>query len=253
MCSRLLSFDDKALCPECMKAYENHKNRNCSRCAKKLDSCSCTTKYLDSHYIKEIYKVYRYSKTKEQTPWNYLIYSLKQDNRRDVVDFLSSELYNSVINNNEDILSKREEYIITNVPRRPDAIREYGYDHSKDLAKKLAKRLGIKYLSLLKSKTKKAQKSTLADQRIKNVKLDYHKRNINLKNKRVIIVDDIITTGASMGAAATLIRGLGTKKISAAAVSIAYHDMYKPFLLPYQMKKYKSKYYFNRKKRTYIR
>ena len=47
----------------------------------------------------------------------------------------------------------------------------------------------------------------------------------DVDGKDVIIVDDIVTTGSSMGAAATLIRGLGCRKIYAAAVSIAYPDI----------------------------
>ncbi len=254
MCEERLDYGERALCPRCLSEYQNHKERNCSRCAKRLNSCSCTSKYLDRHYVKRVSKVFRYTKTRQDTAWNYLIYSLKQDNRRDVFDFLSDELVCSIRNTTPRLDEQRSSFLITNVPRRRGAVREYGYDHARELAKRVAKKLGIKYVALLKSKTKKAQKTTFGEDRVKNVSLDYARACPKcLKGKQVIIVDDIITTGASVGAAATLIRGLGTKKIYAASVSIAYHDLYKPFMLPYEAKRYKSKYYFNRKKRTYIR
>ena len=45
----------------------------------------------------------------------------------------------------------------------------------------------------------------------------------------MIIVDDIITTGASMGMAAVLLKAVGAGRIVAAAVSIAYKDPYIKF------------------------
>ena len=48
-----------------------------------------------------------------------------------------------------------------------------------------------------------------------------------LVGKKVIIVDDIVTTGASMAHCATLIRALGTKNIVGAEISIAYKDEFK--------------------------
>ena len=91
------------------------------------------------------------------------------------------------------------------------------------MAKEVAKSLGAKYISLLKSNSKKAQKSLEHSERMKNANFDLIK-DVDLTGKGVIIIDDVITSGASMGCAAALIRSLGCKNIVAASLGIAYKD-----------------------------
>ena len=114
------------------------------------------------------------------------------------------------------------------MPRRRAAIKKYGIDHAKILAKALAKRLGCQYVSCLISKSKLPQKSTFAKERISNAEFDL--KNVDIKGKRVIIVDDIVTTGASLGSCAALLHAVGAKEIVGCAIAVAYKDKYKPFL-----------------------
>lgn len=225
VCNERLDLYDRGLCQSCKSIYEMHKTRNCSRCAKELNRCSCSNEYLKSHSVKKHFKLFRYLHTDQAIPGNKLIYSLKQDNREDVIDFLAEELVECVKNNIEVI--DNEKWLITNVPRRKGAIIKFGYDHTEALAKKIAAKLHIKYLKLLKSKSKKAQKEVRGLDRLLNANFDYlFKRDINLKGKTVLIIDDIITTGASMGSCALLIRGLGARECIALTVASAYNDEY---------------------------
>jgi ComF family protein len=155
-----------------------------------------------------------------------LIYRLKRDNRHDVVEFLVDELKESLLNKNISF----ENTIFTNVPRRRVSVRKYGFDHAEVLARALAKDLGTEYKKLLVSKAKRDQKKSQGkDERIKNAEFDYKRNAPDITGKSVIIVDDIITTGASISACATLLKGLGAKRIAALALSIAYSDEYVPF------------------------
>ena len=224
-CGEKLSFYDRCLCPSCLSEYEAWKGRNCSVCTNLLPYCTCSNYYLKTHYVHKVIKVYRYKSINVDTPQNRVIYALKQSNRSDVFDFLAEELSESITNNLD--LTDKEGYVITNVPRRPRAIRKFGYDHAKVLAKRVGKILGIEYRCLLVSRAKKAQKKLYKYDRRRNAKFRYKRKNeIDLSGKTVIIVDDIITTGASVGIAAAMIRALGTKKLIGASVGIAYKDMY---------------------------
>lgn len=222
-CGERIDIDDGPLCKSCTVDYNEVKLRNCSRCALPLYECSCSNEFLENHYIKRLIKVYRYVQHHTFTPSNNIIYSLKRDNREDVVSFLSSELESAVRKS----ITNPEEYIITNVPRRRVAIKKYGIDHSRQLAKALAKRLGAKYASYLKSRSKLPQKKTFAEMRISNAEFDI--KNIDLKGKKIIIVDDITTTGASLGSCAALLRASGAKEIVGAVIAVAYNDKYTPF------------------------
>ncbi len=229
-CGERLLITHKSLCEKCKAEYDELMLSDCSICAKPLSKCSCSNSYLKKHYIHKVIKVFRYDSGRESAA-NKLIYNLKRENRDDVIDFLSDELYKSFQNSE----IKLENTVITNVPRRNKSIRKYGYDHSKLLAKALAKKLGVEFVSLLVSHAKSDQKQKRGrEERVKNAEFDYRRKTTDISGKNVIILDDIITTGASMSAAAMLIHGLGAKKIIGAALAIAYKDDYTPPLyVPY--------------------
>ncbi len=223
-CGERLDIDDDALCKRCVPEYEEIKKRNCSRCAKLLCECPCSNEFLENHYVKRLIKVFRYVRHRDDTVANNLIFSLKRDNREDVLKFLSGELVVAVKNS----ISDTDSYIITNVPRRKRAIIKFGIDHAELLARELSRRLGCEFRPLLKSKSKRAQKTTHGQERIKNAEFDI--ADINLKGKRIILVDDIVTTGASLGSCAALLRSVGAKEIVGASLAVAYKDKYTPFL-----------------------
>ena len=220
-CGERLDIDDNVLCKKCKREYEELKNRNCSRCAKPLFSCSCSNEFLSTHYVKRLVKVFRYLGHHGYTPGMHLLFSLKKDNREDVLDFLSRELADSI----KVSVTNIEEYLVTNVPRRRRAIIKFGIDHSEILAKRIAKIFGIKYKKLLTSKTKRAQKSLEGKERISNAEFDI--KDVSIKGQRILLIDDIVTTGASLGSAAALLHSIGAKEIVGATLSIAYKDEYK--------------------------
>ena len=227
LCKEKLDYEDRGLCKKCLVEYKRHKQRDCPHCAHILSECSCSYPYLKSHGIKKFIKLFRYSKAEASMPSNYLIYSLKQDNRSDVLSFLADELA-CAIRYSFDLT--KSEYVITNVPRRKTAIVNFGYDHAERLARAVADRLGIEYVALLKSESKRAQKTVYGEARRQNAKFDYIcDDDYTLKGKSVILVDDIVTTGSSMTNCATLIRGLKPKRIIGACLGTAYREPYVDF------------------------
>lgn len=218
-CKTRLDYGENALCLKCSAEFEQFKTRNCSRCARKLNMCSCSNDFLEAHYIKRTIKCFRYLNRNDATPGNALIYSLKRDNRSDVLKRCADELEIAIRNS----VPTPDSYVFTNVPRRKSAIIEHGIDHSELLARELAKRFDAEYISLLKSNAKKPQKSLETADRFKNADF-YISKNIDLTGRAVILVDDIITSGASMSKAASLIRSLGSREINAVSLAIAYKD-----------------------------
>ena len=218
-CKTRLDYSDKALCPKCSGEFEELLTRNCSRCARKLSLCDCSNEFLSGHFVRRVIKCFRYIDRGVPNPANSLIYSLKRDNRNDVLELCTNMLAKAISAS----VSEPQKYIFTNVPRRKAAIIEHGIDHSALLAKALADRFGAEYLPLLRSNSKKAQKSLERQDRMKNADFSLV-REPDLTGRSVIIVDDIITSGASMSMAASLIRSLGARNITAACLAIAYKD-----------------------------
>ena len=223
-CGEILSIEDMGLCKACKVKYDDAKKKNCSVCSNPLPKCRCTNKYLESHFIHKHVKVFRY-RSGEETPENSLIYKLKRDNRRDIVKFLSEELSDAIKNS----VKIDGNVIITSVPRRKSAKIKYGIDHAEMLGVSVAKILGCSYLKTLKSKAKRAQKKAESpEKRIENANFSTVNDSLDLTGKTVILVDDIVTTGASMGACAFHLKSIGAKKIISASVATAYKDTYVP-------------------------
>ena len=219
-CKAHLSYGERALCAECLEKYKHIKVRNCAKCAKVLSRCTCANEYLESHSVKSVIKVFRYKNRDENLPANSVIYSLKKDNRSDVLSFCTDELVDALSASVDNI----SECIVTNVPRRRAQIVKYGIDHAELLARSVAKRTSATYMRILKSNVKTAQKEMYGKDRVNNISFDYIDDSVDLKGKTVILVDDIITTGASVGAAGLLLRGLGAKRVIGASLAIAYKD-----------------------------
>ena len=218
-CGERLEVDDLALCRACNDEYLNFTMHDCSICGELLSNCTCVNRHLASHSVKGLFKVVRYRPGDEVLPSNRLIYSLKRAHRADVVSFIAGEIEESLKNAAFDLSA----CIFTNVPRRREAYRQYGYDHAKLLSRELARRFGAEYRELLVSKSKRAQKRLSSEERVRNAEFEY-KGKFDLGKKTVIIVDDLVTTGASMGAAAMLLKMSGAGKIYGACFAIAYKD-----------------------------
>lgn len=227
-CKERLDLEDGPLCKACVKEYEAHKRiKNCSVCSKVLEWCVCSNDYLESHYVKKLLKVCRYTHREDRKiPSNHLIYSIKRDNRKDVLEYMSGEIL-SVINNN---LKIDDSFIVCSVPRSRKNYIKYGIDHAALLSKHVASKIGIPYVQPLRSLAKLQQKETLANQRFSNAEFDY-KKELDLTGKRILLFDDIVTTGASMGACASLLHALGAKEIIGCAYAIAFRDKPDPLYI----------------------
>lgn len=218
-CGVGLSIRELALCEKCQRELFVGRERDCSRCAKPLSECSCAPEYLTNHFVKRLSKTYRYLPTNENKPLSALIFALKNTGRADVVELCAEIMAKAIAN----VFEKPTELIFTNVPRRRASILHFGHDHAELLSRRLAKHFSAEYKPLLKSLTKREQKKLSHEERLKNVVL-CPRKDIDLKGKRIIVIDDVVTTGASLGTAASVIRSLGAKDIGGSALAIAYRD-----------------------------
>ena len=218
-CREKLDVNDAALCGRCLDKFVIHKERTCSVCFNTYDKCVCVNEVLRKGGVKRLIKCYRYVTYEDTLPSNSLIYSLKRDNRRDVLSFLSKELSVAIRNG----IAVYEDYFITNVPRRKRSIIKYGFDHTALLAKAVAKELNIPYVKTLKSLAKHSQKKLSHKQRGENARFKAISKK-RVENNRFIIIDDVVTTGASMVSSAKSLKSFGAKSVVGASIAIAYPD-----------------------------
>ena len=103
---------------------------------------------------------------------------------------------------------------MTYAPRRRRVEKKYGFDQSKLLAKEIGRQLSIEVKPTLINKGKRAQKLLTKEERRKNAQASYFlKKNLNLSGKTVLLVDDLITSGATMKAASELLYKVGANDV----------------------------------------
>ena len=133
-----------------------------------------------------------------------VIFELKRHGFKRLVDFLSDELYDLILETMPDTRDFSN-FVIVSIPRHPKNYIFGAHDGVRDIGVSLAERMNCIYLpALSKPLFAKEQKNLDYLERISNneifVKKDYRKK---LYKKRVIIIDDVVTTGASVKSAAS--------------------------------------------------
>ena len=111
---------------------------------------------------------------------------------------------------------------ITWVPLSRQRLRKRGYDQAQLLAQEIAKKYKVPCVPMLrKTRNNPAQSGTgNAEKRRQNVKNVYAVLpEASIRGKRILLVDDIVTTGATLGACAHILRNAGASYICAATLA----------------------------------
>jgi competence protein ComFC len=114
--------------------------------------------------------------------------------------------------------------IVVSVPVHSARLRERGYNQAELIARPLARRLGVPYRSYLLLRTRPRPdklKLTLRD-RWRTVKGAYAIRDgERVDNLRVLLVDDVMTTGATLDACSRALRAAGASSVVGLVVARA--------------------------------
>lgn len=108
---------------------------------------------------------------------------------------------------------------IVPIPTVASHIRQRGYDHVRLIAQQFAKTRGIQLAPALNRQTTTMQRGATAKQRDEQAKKAYGCSVKLDPNKVYLLIDDVITTGATMKYAAKTLRDAGAKKVWVASVS----------------------------------
>lgn len=104
---------------------------------------------------------------------------------------------------------------ITAVPLSKQRYKERGYNQAEIVAKDLGKIINVEYFDILKKvKNNKIQHTLNLEERRNNVKNVYDVQGeINIKDKKIIICDDIITSGNTLAECVRVLLELGAVEV----------------------------------------
>ena len=187
VCGICGKLDKNSLCNKCKIGLQ--KNALC-----KIENYKDTSSYFDEH----IY-LFQYTGEIRDTILKYK-FNEKSYIYRTFLEF---------IKNNEEMCSQIKKYdIIIPVPVSKKRFKQRGYNQSALIAKNLAKTLNIDYKEnvLIKIKDNKPQSEMGQDKRKSNVKDVYKIKNKEkIYQKKVLILDDIFTTGNTVNECAKVL------------------------------------------------
>lgn len=107
--------------------------------------------------------------------------------------------------------------IVSYVPTATSRYRQRGYDQSQLLARTLARKLKLPFVPLLSRSGQARQVGARRSQRLRQLEGAFRPRNTyTASGASVLLVDDIVTTGATLEAAARALKAAGAKTVNAA-------------------------------------
>lgn len=148
-----------------------------------------------------------------------LIHQLKYQNNQEIGTFLGNWFGNILLERNP---FKLVDHIIP-VPLHQKKQKKRGYNQLTQFGKSLSNVLNIPFLSdvLVKTNASKTQTGKKRLERFTNLESKFKLHNANIiQNKHLLLIDDVITTGATLEACSKELLKAGNVKISIATIAL---------------------------------
>ena len=199
-------------CVFCSKFLKKSERSICSVCSQRLPKTSQAAYKASGHYFEICVSPFYYTGIVRDS-----LHRFKFANARENVKYYGEILADCI----RDELSGRYD-IISWVPVSREHLRSRGYDQSMLLAQCTASSLGETAVeALLKIRNTEVQsRITDRNERTRNVRGAYSAAAPELiRDKRILLIDDIITTGATLSECAKTLRMAGAKSVVCAALA----------------------------------
>jgi len=193
------------ICESCFGRLKNqlHGSAMCSRCGKPADSCICQ----NISAISECVSVFKYGDDTRN-----LMEKLKTDGSdataKQLAEMMASRYFSSDLCN----ISFN---CITYVPSSAERTAAKGFDHAQRLAKQLSLKLNIPCIAppIKQTSDYRAQHTLARNERFENADRGYALSDGKAISGNLLLVDDIITTGATLDRCAKLLLICGADKV----------------------------------------
>ena len=212
---------DKALfgeeiCPGCLPKLKYVRQPSCMRCGKPLEDEAkeyCSDCSGGKHWFVQGKAVWVHQGAVSQ-----MLYRYKYENRRDYTDFLASQAsakYGKWI-------KMRGIDCIMPIPLHKKKQNQRGYNQAELLARQISQNVHIPIDAhcLIRTRNTVPQKELSDKERKKNLKNAFKIRRNVVQYKKVLLVDDIYTTGSTIDAAAQALQKAGAEEVYFLCMSI---------------------------------
>jgi ComF family protein len=208
-CKMKLSSTEDTMCISCLSKIQMTSKERLKR--------EFDRKFLNNNIVSDFFSPYVFEKDKEL---QHAIHSLKYENKFPIGIFLGKTLANKIKTDR----SNWNIDLIIPIPLHQLKKAERGYNQSFYIAKGIGKILKITFSDRIVKRIKytESQTTMTLNERAENISGAFRVRNKNsVKGKSILLVDDVITTGATISECGKILLEAGAKNIYAASVAIA--------------------------------
>lgn len=211
ICGGTLAVSDRAWCERCESGMRSYDRPVCSECRRFLSpgETNCPTGHapLDPAIV--------YALGAFDGAFGVLAHALKYDGFRDLAKPLGMHL--------ADRLPQDTSLVIVAVPTSPRKKRKRGFGHAEEIASACADAANLAWAPEAIRFTRPVADQTRLNgaERQANLKGAFAVRNgLSLEGLHVLVVDDVMTTGATMREAARAVRVAGAAAVTGAVIAL---------------------------------
>ena len=229
--SRLRDFLYYGECAVCKVRLDDAKGDClCDRCREKWDleraNADSSRKYVASLPLDSLCYLSLYI-THENGIARDLILSQKDYDSPSVNRFLAGEISEKLLKSIPDIGT---DTVICSVPRSKANVIDKGFNQARSLGKHLAKALALRYIDALKYVGNNVIQHGLSPaERWENAARSYEINEYAISEvscRRVILVDDVYTTGATLSTCASILKRYGVRTVDGAVVAVSHPNVF---------------------------
>ena len=209
------SGKDGCLCPECLAKYDGEQKEKCPVCMKTAGDCTCGLAGVSRTFLgdKRIVALafYHPHGTGGARVTERLVRIFKKRYDRSLTDLFARDISGKILLLMKASEEDPTEWIVTFPPRSNENRRKYGFDQGQIAAKSISRYTGIPWKKTLRRSGGDEQKELCRGDRELNSGSLKLARNADVNCRKIILFDDIITTGATVRAATDLLTDAGAE------------------------------------------
>lgn len=193
-CGAKIKYISEPMCLRCGKQMEDGDNEFCHDCTNR------------EFFFNRGVAAFSYSEIMKQS-----MYRFKYNNRREYAKFYALAVERLFA----DMIEAWQPEVLIPVPLHKSRLRKRGYNQAEVFAKAISGRLNIPVDRRILIRTKKTipQKKLGQKERLLNVENAFQTASSIIKYKRVILVDDIYTTGTTINECAHVLKERGVDTV----------------------------------------
>lgn len=194
----------RLLCEQCADSRLIKAVSRCYRCGKSTEQFRTCRPCRAGSELFQVWSACAYDGVAKD-----LVRRLKFERARAAADVMADRL--------AAVLPADANWLVTHLPTANNRVRQRGYDQAQLIAKRLGKVVGLPCPVLLVRQGSSRQLGQTRQTRFEQMSVAFRPERMGkTEGRHILLVDDVLTTGASLEAAAKTLKAAGAKRVSAA-------------------------------------